>query len=64
MQSLEKPEKWSLQLAGYNFLRLGIFSDEDCDHFMSTGVVELMAQGLLFRNDRTKGWMTDNLSDA
>ena len=31
---------------------------------MSTGAVELMAQGLLFRNERTKGWMTDSLSDA
>ena len=55
LRSLEHPSKWSLQLAGYNFLRLGIFDDGGCDRFMSTDAVELMAQGLLFRNERFKG---------
>ena len=56
---LEDPSLWRLSVTGLNALRLGITTSEASSKFLSTALHELKAKGLLFKDERARGWVND-----
>ena len=56
---LEGPSVLRLSVTGLNALRLGITTSEASSKFLSTTLHELKAKGLLFKEERGRGWVND-----
>ena len=56
---LKDPTLWRLSVTGLSALRVGITTSEASSKFLSTALHELKAKGVLFKDERARGWVND-----
>ena len=64
LQALTEPTRWSLSVKGYNKMCLAFHEENDAAEFFKAAAVELRSKGLLFKDERTKQWINDPISDS